>query len=368
MALKVGIVGLNGIGNTHAACHKADPLSDFVAVCDVARERADAAAQKYGVKAYYDLQDMLANEDLDIVDVCTGGLENGSWHYEPAMIAINAGKHVLVEKPISNDILEAREMVAFARKKDVYLGCNLNHYFTPPADRAKKYMDDGEIGEVTYCLQKMGFHGGEYGYQRAKSAKIDGHPYFHVKAFLTHPFSLFRYFCGDITHIQVFANQAGFRKSAGDVMLSVNSIHVKFASGAVGYLLSQRGDAQYGLGGWWNFEVGGSRGAFCIENCIEKLSYWPAAKPGETMAMQDPEPVLLNTGITDFSETFPRRIHAFLEDVTNGVHKESLRASGRDALAVLEYTWAVIESYENGGAIVRPQPLPLLKGDPMAFV
>lgn len=367
MALKVGIVGLNGIGNTHAKCHKEDPLSNLVAVCDMVHKRADDAAEKYGVKAYYNLKDMIENEDLDIVDVCTGGLENGSWHYEPAMIAMEYGKHVLVEKPISNDINEARELVAMAKKKDVYLGCNLNHYFTPPADRAKKYMEDGDIGEVTYCLHKMGFNGGEFGYQRAKSGRIDGFPYFHMKAFLTHPFSLMRYFCGDITHIQVFANQAGFRKTAGDVMVSINSIHVKFASGAVGYLLSQRGDAQYGLGGWWSYEVGGSRGAFCIENCIEKLTYWPAAKPGATMAQKSPEPEILNTGITDFSETFPRRIHAFLEDVGNGVHKESLRASGRDALAVLEYTWAVMESYENGGAVVRPHPLPLLKGDPMAF-
>lgn len=367
MALKVGIVGLNGIGNTHAKCHKEDQLSNLVAVCDVVKERADSAAEKYGVKAYYNLKDMLENEEIDIVDVCTGGLENGSWHYEPAMMAMEYGKHVLVEKPMSSDIQEARNMVAMAAKKDVYLGCNLNHYFTPPADRAKKYMNDGEIGEVTYCLHKMGFNGGEYGYQRAESGRIDGFPYFHLKAFLTHPFSVMRYFCGDITHVQAFVDQAGFRKSAGDIMLSISSIHVKFASGAVGYLLSQRGDAQYGLGGWWSVEVGGSRGAFCIENCIEKVTYWPASKPEGTMSQKSPEPVVTSTGITDFGETFPLRIHAFMEDVTNGVHKESIRASGRDALAVLEYTWAVIESYENGGSLVRPNPIPLLKGDPMAF-
>jgi hypothetical protein len=63
-------------------------------------------------------------------------------------------------------------------------------------------------------------------------------------------------------------------------------------------------------------------------------------------------------------QTFPMRLHAFLEDVANGVPKESLRASGRDALAALEYTWAVIESYEQGGALVRPHPLPPIHGDP----
>ena len=73
---------------------------------------------------------MLKHEELDVVDVCTGGNENGSWHYEPVMEALDAGKHVLVEKPISNDIHEAREMVTMAADRDLYLGCNLNHYFT----------------------------------------------------------------------------------------------------------------------------------------------------------------------------------------------------------------------------------------------
>ena len=86
MALKVGIVGLRGIGLRHMECHLKDPLSKLVAVCDVVKDRADKAAGKSGAKAYYSLRDMLkAHPDLDIVDVCTGGHENGSWHFEPAM-------------------------------------------------------------------------------------------------------------------------------------------------------------------------------------------------------------------------------------------------------------------------------------------
>ena len=72
----------------------------------------------------------------------------------------------------------------------------------------------------------------------------------------------------------------------------------------------------------------------------------------------------MDTGIKDFGATFPRRIHAFLEDVTNGTPRDHLRSSARDALATLEYIWAVIESYENGGALVRPHPLPPIHGDP----
>lgn len=374
MALKIGVVGARGIGTLHVDCHSKDPLANIVAVCDVVKERADAVAQKYNIRAYYDLEQMLKSEDLDIVDVATGGYENGSWHYEPAMIAMDYGKHVLVEKPLSFDINEAREMVAKAAEKRLYLGCNLNHYFTPPAERAKQYMQDGEIGELIFCLHKMGFNGGEYTYTPVNSSRVKGFPYFHMKAFLTHPFSVMRHFCGDVTHVQAFVTQPGFRRSAGDVMLSINSIHLRFANGCVGYLLSQRGDATFGLGGWWSLEVAGTRGTFVIENCIEKLTYFPAPRPegaADPAALKlgdRPGPVVTESGISDFNQTFPRRLHAFLEDITNKVPYEDIRASGRDALAALEYTFAAIESYELGGALVRPHPLPPVHGDPSVLL
>ena len=360
MALKVGVVGMSGIGNSHANCHANDDLAELVAVCDIVKERADTAAERLGVKAYYSLADMIDGEpDLDIVDVGTGGNENGSWHYEPTMEALENGKHVLVEKPLSNDIGQARDMVAKATEEDLYLGCNLNHYLTPPAEQAKKYIDDGHIGEMVYCLHKMGFPGGEFDYSYSKAPRSDGFPYFHVKAFLSHPFSVMRHFCGNVTHVQAFMERPHFRRNTGDLMVSINSIHLRFENGCIGYLLSQRRDATFGLGGWWSLELAGTRGTFCIENCIEKVTYWPSP---DSPDFPDTEPIVTESGISDFGQTFPLRIHAFLEDITSGVPKEQLRASGRDALAALEYTWAAMESYEQGGILVRPHPLPPLKG------
>jgi predicted dehydrogenase len=365
MALKVGVVGARGIGTTHAECHAKDELARLVGICDVVKSRADTVAQKLGVKSYATLDDMLhAHPDIDIVDVCTGGFENGGWHFEPAVRALEAGKHVLVEKPISNDIQEARDLVRLAAEKDRYLGCNLNHYFTEPAREAKKLMETGQIGEQVYCLHRMGFCGGEATYSPGGGPNFDGFPYAHTKAFLAHPFSLMRHFCGDITHIQAFMDRPGCRRKASDLMMSIASVHVRFANGAVGYLFSSRGDTTMGLGGWWSFELGGTKGTFCIENCVEKLTYFPAPKPGEKFGLgQQPEPAVRDTGQKDFGITFPARIHAFVEDVTNQVPKNKLRATGRDALATLEYTFAAIESFERGGELVRPNPLPALKRD-----
>ncbi|MBQ3048928.1 MAG: Gfo/Idh/MocA family oxidoreductase [Oscillospiraceae bacterium] len=358
MTIRIGIVGMGGIGNQHARCYMNNPGAELVAVCDVVKEKADEAAEKYGARAFYSLKEMLASDiGLDVVDVTTSGFENGSWHYEPAMEALQAGKHVFVEKPISNDIREAREMVQYAYKNDLYLACNLNHYFTEPADRAKQLIADGKIGQPIYLLQKMGFNGSEMTYGGVGSPRWQ-RPYSHLKAFLAHPFSIMRYFGGEITHIQAFCDRPGVRKSADDLMLSVAGVNMRFENGSVGYILSQRGDANFGLGGWWSFEMAGTKGTFCIENCVEKLTYWAGAQAGQPQ----PEPEVFNTGITDFSSTFQNRLDAFIEDITNNVPKEHLRSSGRDALATLEYTYAVINSYEEGGALVRPEPLPNLHG------
>jgi predicted dehydrogenase len=366
MAIKAGVVGMGGIGRTHARAYQTDELSELVGVCDINRERADKAAEEFHVKAYYCMKDMVDdNPDMEVISVCTSGYENGSMHFEPAMEALDYGKKVLVEKPLCADIRDARTLVAYAASRKQYLACNLNHYFTKTAAAAKAHIDAGDIGELAYCIHKVGFDGGDQGYGGVTDPKSRWlKPYSHCKAFLTHPFSVMRYFCGDITHIQAFLDRPGVRKTAGDPMLSINSVNCRFEKGGVGVLISQRGDARFGLGGWWSYEHAGTKGTFVIENCVEKLTYYPGYRKNEEGKLYMPEPEVMNTGITSFDATFPDRIHAWLEDITNNVHYEFIRSSGRDALATLEYIEAVIQSYEQGGAMVRPNPLPPIHGTP----
>ena len=97
------------------------------------RDRAEAAGRRLGVPCFYDAPAMLAALKPDLCSVATGGYEYGSDHYEPTMQALEAGCHVLCEKPISNDIAQAEEMVAKAREKRRCFGIDLNHRFTPAA-------------------------------------------------------------------------------------------------------------------------------------------------------------------------------------------------------------------------------------------
>jgi predicted dehydrogenase len=139
---------------------------------------------------------------------------------------------------------------------------------------------------------------------------------------------------------------------------------VRFENGGVGYLLSHRGDAMFGLGGWWSYEHAGTKGTFCIENCVEKLHYWDydtVKSPNPSQG--SPVPETFESGVTEFNSTFPNRINAWLEDVTNKVPREHIRASGRDALATISYVTAAIRSYQEGGALVIPEPLNPMHGD-----
>src|SRR5439155_15783962 len=147
--LNVGIVGLGGIGNNHANCYKKIPDVQLVAVCDIVKERADKAAEKYGAKAFCSVDEMLlAGIKLDAVSVCTAGKENGGDHYAPTMQLLRAGIPVLGEKPISNELSKAEEMVALAKEKRLPYGINLNHRFTPAARRAREWLDQNRCGQI----------------------------------------------------------------------------------------------------------------------------------------------------------------------------------------------------------------------------
>ena len=114
--LRVCVIGLGPIGNRHADIYVENPLSELVGVCDIDETRANTAAQRLGVTAFYNVQKMLEERKPDVVSVATGGYEYSSDHYAPTIQALEAGCHVLGEKPISNNILHGEEMVAKSKK------------------------------------------------------------------------------------------------------------------------------------------------------------------------------------------------------------------------------------------------------------
>lgn len=322
--LKVCVIGLGGIGNRHAKMYTNDPLADLVGVCDWDKERADAAAQQWGVPGYYDVEKMLNEVKPDVVSVATGGHEYGSEHYLPTMQALDAGVHVLGEKPISNEIHEAEEMVAKAKEKGLCYGINLNHRFTPAAELAKQWINEGRIGHQLFINMSMWIMNPR-----------ESSPYFQLKALHPHTVDVMRYFCGDIEKVQCFAT-----KAPGRTIWSTAQFNMKFKNGVVGSLTGsydiERGHPME------RCEVAGVNGRFVLDDMYRELTLYPAGNLEKTVYSNP-----FFGGMRDFEDTFKNRIHKFLEEVGEGVDPADIDGSGADGLAAQKVLAAAIKSLDN---------------------
>lgn len=139
----VAILGAGGIANAHAAAYKAHPEARVVAVFDVDAQRAQAAAQKWEAEAMsYDA--ILGDARIQAISICTPP----GVHAELAVAALEAGKHVLVEKPIAPTLAEADRMIAAAKRTGRTLMVGHTHRYWPVNVRAKELIENGEIGEL----------------------------------------------------------------------------------------------------------------------------------------------------------------------------------------------------------------------------
>ncbi|BCX03339.1 MAG: hypothetical protein KatS3mg053_1277 [Candidatus Roseilinea sp.] len=324
--LRVCVIGMGNIGNLHADIYKTDPLAELVGVCDRIPERAAQAGARLGVPYFTDARQMLAALQPDVCSVTTGGFEYGSDHYEPTLQALDAGCHVLGEKPISNDIAQAEAMVAFARQKRRCYAINLNHRFTPAARIAKQWQNEGRLGALLFCNMALWI---------GRPEDLDS-PYYHLKALNPHSVDIMRYFCGDVARVQCFAT-----KAPGRWMWSTASINVQFTNGAVGHLTSsydiKRAHAVE------RCEVAGVNGRFVIEDMWMRATLYPA----DSMVQQVYQNPIFG-GFSGFHDTFRDRIHTFLQQVSDGATPEQIDGSGADGLAAQKVIQAAIESLDTG--------------------
>jgi predicted dehydrogenase len=322
--LRVCVIGMGPIGNLHSRMYQADPLAQLVGVCDLRKDRADAGAAKFSAPAFYDVQKMLETLKPDVVSVATGGHEYGSEHFEPTMQALEAGCHVLGEKPISNDIAEAEKMVAKAREKNRCYGINLNHRFTPASRLAKKWVDEGRLGHLLFVNMAMWIKN-----------PAESSPYFHIKALHPHTVDVMRYFCGDVESVHCFAT-----KAPGRTLWSTAHFSMKFKNGVVGGLTGsydiERGHPME------RCEVAGTGGRFVLDDMWRELTLYPAGNP-EKIVYTNP----LFGGFRSFDDTFQNRIHRFLEQVSQGAKPEEIDGSGAEGLASQRVLAAAIESLET---------------------
>jgi len=328
---RVCVVGMGPIGNRHSRAYTECDRAELVGVCDRVESLARAAGEKFGVPYFTSAKEMYAALKPDIVSVTTGGYEYSSDHYEPTMQAFEAGCNVLGEKPISNNLKHAAEMVAEAEKRGLCYGIDMNHRFTPAARQAKKWQDDGRIGSLLFCNMALWI---------GKFMPLDS-VYYHLKALNPHSVNIMQYFCGPIEEVSTFA-----LKAPGRDIYSTQSTNMKFACGAVGHLTSsydiKRGHPME------RCEVAGVDGRFVFEDMWREAVLYPAdswVKEVYTNPVFD--------GFEGFYDTFKDRIHSFVRQVDEGAKPCEIDGSGKEGLEASRVIHAMIKSLDNGGEVVK---------------
>jgi len=323
--LRVGVIGMGPIGNRHAMIYKENPQIELVGVCDLLKDRADTAAARWNAPAFYAVPEMLADVQPDLVSITTGGYEYGSDHYEPTLQALEAGCHVLGEKPICNDIAKAQNMVNKAREKGVCYGINLNHRFTPAARLAKQWQNEGRLGHLLFINMSMWIMNPN-----------ESSPYFQIKALHPHTVDIMRHFCGDVEAVQCFATHSPDRS-----IWTTAHFSMKFKNGVVGGLTGsyeiERGHPME------RCEVAGTGGRFVIDDMYREVTLYQA---GDLVKQVYSNPVF--GGMGSFEDTFSNRINRFVEQVIEGAQPEEIDGTGADGLAAQKVLQAAIEALESG--------------------
>lgn len=150
--LKVGVIGVGGIAGAHFPGWKESPDAEMIAFADVNPAALSRAADAHGItRRYESAAELIADPDIDIVDICTPNM----YHTDAAIAALEAGKHVLCEKPLAPTPADIRRMIE-ARDKSGKLLMTAQHFrFSASAKSLKQQIDKGVLGDVYHARSWM---------------------------------------------------------------------------------------------------------------------------------------------------------------------------------------------------------------------
>ncbi|MCC2667719.1 MAG: putative oxidoreductase [Armatimonadetes bacterium] len=151
-ALKVGVIGVGGIARTHFPGWHESPDAELAALSDVVPETLQRIGSEQGVSRLYEkAEDLIADPEIDIVDICTPN----NYHAPLAVAALNAGKHVLCEKPLAPTPDAIREMIAARDRSGKKLMTAQHFRFQGTSKALKAELDTGLLGDVYHARSWM---------------------------------------------------------------------------------------------------------------------------------------------------------------------------------------------------------------------
>jgi UDP-N-acetyl-2-amino-2-deoxyglucuronate dehydrogenase len=264
--LRFAIIGCGVIGPLHAQALASLPDAELVAVADHTTERAQRLAAQYGARAYTDMDEMLASEQLDVVTICTpSGL-----HGEHACRAMRAGRHVIVEKPMEIRQEAIDEMLRVQQEQGVKLAVISQHRFDPAVRQVRGLIDDGAFGRLVLGHAQIPWWRSQAYYDSGDwrgTWRLDGGGILMNQSI--HQIDLLQWMMGPVKSIAAYTDTLVHRMETEDVAVAI----LRFASGALGTITATTG-AYPGLA--TRLEILGDKGSAVIEG--DELGYLHLAR------------------------------------------------------------------------------------------
>lgn len=227
MKLNFGIIGCGRIAQRHAEHILKTTGTNLTAVCDIKKIKADTFGNKYEADIYYSVNELLKNSNIDIVSICS---PNGL-HAEHTINSLNAGLHVLCEKPMAITTYDCGEMIKAAEKANKRLFIIKQNRFNPPVVAVKQLLEKNKLGEI-YSLQLSCFWNRNENYYKNswKGTKdLDGGTLFTQ---FSHFIDLLYYLNGDIKEVKAMASNFHHKESIEFEDTGV--VILKFKNGSLG--------------------------------------------------------------------------------------------------------------------------------------
>ena len=136
----VGVIGVGSWGKNHARIFSELDQSNLVAIADRDMDRAKKFAKKFGASYFSDIDELLNQEEIDAVTICTPTVT----HADLALQAIEAGKHLLVEKPMTDTVQQAQRIIDAAKSANAILMVGFVERFNPSVQTAAEVIDEGK--------------------------------------------------------------------------------------------------------------------------------------------------------------------------------------------------------------------------------
>jgi len=147
---RVAVIGVGNMGKNHLRVYSEIPSVKVVAIADTNLHLARNLASNYQIDAYCDYQVMLKQETIDIVSICVPT----SSHYEIAKSCMGYGAHVLLEKPITESVEHAHELLEFSKKQSTKLMVGHVERFNPVVNKIKELVRQGEVGKIIAIIAR----------------------------------------------------------------------------------------------------------------------------------------------------------------------------------------------------------------------